>query len=96
MRDTKEPRSVDMESYAYYPDQVRKRLHWEFASDQDVRNFFTAMLTKSCVPVEPGSERQTEDEGFLCEQYEVLGLTITKSYGLGTMVCIQNKAARDA
>lgn len=93
MTRTTGPRTVDAEGFAYFPNEVRKRLSWEFASDKDVSNFFAAMANKACVPVEPGSERDYDDEGFYCEEYQVLGLTVTKLHGQGTMICVQNKAA---
>ncbi len=89
------PMAVDEESLAYYPQQTKARVGWEFASEADVRLFIDIVADPQAPTVEPGSLSSDADCPFSNCSFRHLGLNVWMMFGQGTAVSIYNDAARD-
>lgn len=93
LRDSPEPRSADQETAAYFPDQFKKELDWEFATEDDIRLFFNVVGEPMSEHVEPGSKSHDEDCPFANVQFRIYGLNVWMMFGQGTAIVVSNDAA---
>lgn len=97
IRDCPEPRWVDPEEFAYFPER-QAAVGWEAYTDEDVRQFI-AVVADPDAPGAIANVRDNEadaDSPFPTCHFQHYGLHVTMLFGQGTAVIISNDAARQA
>lgn len=95
LRDVSEPLAVDEESLAYYPQETKARVGWDFATEADVRLFIDIVADPQAATVEPGSMGSEDECSFPNCSFRHHGLNVWMMFGQGTAVSVYNDAARD-
>lgn len=90
------PRAADQEECAYFPDRVRKRLDWDFVSDEDIQQFFHLVGDVSASTVVPGSVQRDPTCPFENFKFEHFGLIVHVLIGQGSIITVMNKEAAAA
>ncbi len=83
--------SVDNEEAAYFLERVQKTAGWEFATKEDVDNFFRVVADGSSDSVEKDSYSEDDDCPFDNESFRNHGLSVRVMSGQGTFICIGNR-----
>lgn len=89
------PRAADQEECAYFPDRVRKRLDWDFASDEDLKRFFDLVGDVYAPTVVAGSVKRDTECPFESFTFEHFGLIVHVLIGQGSMITVMNKEAAE-
>lgn len=82
---------VDSEEVSYFPDKVRTTAGWEFATKEDIDQFFDVVSDSGADTVEAGSVTEDEDCPFDNSQFRHFGLTVYRMSGQGTIITIHNR-----
>lgn len=82
--------SIDSETAAYFPEQVREEAGWPDASIDDIRAFFSVLGNSSGASVDDGSHSEDDDCSFDNESFRNHGLTVFRMSGQGTFIRISN------
>ena len=86
-----EHRSVSNEEVSYFPDRVKARLGWEFASSEDMTQFFDLMEHPEADSVSQDDRHGDDDCHFDNTSFEHFGLHVSMMFGQGTSILISNK-----
>lgn len=86
-----EPCLVDEEQFLYFLEQEKSRVGWDFASAQDVSDFFATMSDTRSPAVE---DLQRNSKGrFPSTQFQRSGLFVRMLFGQGVAVVVENEAS---
>ena len=83
--------SVDSEEASYFLERVQKTAGWEFATKEDVDNFFRVVADSRADSVEKGSHSEDDDCPFDNESFRNYGLSVRRMSGQGTFISIGNR-----
>jgi len=92
MRDNPVYVSVSSEHALYFPDEVRASAGWDFATKEDVEQFFNVISDYNAPTVALESHDEDDDCPFENRQFENHGLAVSIMYGQGTAISVSNLA----
>jgi hypothetical protein len=83
--------SIDSEEVAYFVDRVQKMAGWEFATKEDIDNFFRVVADPQADSAEKDSLSEDKECAFDNVDFRNHGLTVRMLFGQGTFICISNR-----
>lgn len=81
------------EEAAYFPEEVKTRLEWEFATKDDIDAFVRAVGNPLAATVAPGTLHEDPESSFGACTFEHFGMYVSMVFGQGTSVYICNRKA---
>ena len=84
------------EEASYFPEAVKTRLGWDFATKEDLHDFVRAVGNPQAATVAPGSLRDDPKSSFGACSFEHFGLQVFMLFGQGTSVHISNRKEASA
>lgn len=93
LRDTQTPICIDGDDLAYFAEQTKPQLGWEWVTDVEIDLFMSAISDESAKTVEPGSLSSDTSKEFGNFSFRHFGLNIDVVFGQGTCITITNDAA---
>lgn len=86
-----QPVGIDNEELAYFLEEVKTEIGWDFVTEADCDLFFSLMADPSSEHIEPGSYSEDPSCPFQNCSFRKHGLNVFTMYGQGVTIQVSNQ-----